>query len=262
MLDIFRYDARHRVRGSVAMTVGVALLAGLVIWVYPSFQASMNLDELLSAYPEPFLKAFGIETLSTIEGFLAVELYNFVWVILFGLYFAYAAAGFVADAVEHDRMDMWLSLPVRRWRLLVEQWSTLLVPIVVVNAVTPVVVYAGSILIDARIALRPLVMVHVLSVPYLLCTAAIGLVIGVLASRAVVAQRVALAVVFGLFLVESLLTDTDYEAVGYISPTRYYDVTAILVRAEYDLVSAATLLVAALVLVAVAAALFTRGDIR
>ncbi len=262
MLDIFRYGARHRVRGSLAMAVGVALLAGLVIWIYPSMQSAVNLDELLSAYPEPVLKAFGVTTLTTIEGFLAVELYSFAWVILFGLYTAYAAAGMVADAVEHERMDMWLALPVRRWRLLVEQYLTLLVPIVVLNVVTPVAVYGGSLYIDDPVAVRPLVMAHALSVPYLLCTAAIGLVLGVVFSRSSVAERVALGLVFALFLVESLLTDTDYESVGAVSPTRYYDVNAILVQGEYDLVAAGVLVAATVVLLALAAVLFGRKDIR
>lgn len=262
MLDIARYGGRHRVKGSLAMAGGVALLAGLVIWIYPSMQSSVNLDELMSAYPEPVLKAFGVTTLSTIEGFLAVELYSFAWVILFGLYTAYAAAGMVADAVEHDRMDLWLALPVRRWRLLVEQYLTLLVPILIVNVVTPVVVYAGSVLIDDPIPVLDLVMVHALSVPYLLCTGAIGLVFGVVFSRSSVAERVSLALVFALFLVESLLTDTEYEVVGALSPTRYYDVNAILVQGEYDLISAGVLLVATAMLVGLAALLFTRKDIR
>ncbi|MFB6354403.1 MAG: ABC transporter permease subunit [Halobacteriales archaeon] len=262
MLEVFRYGARHRVRGSVAISVGVSLLAGLVIWIYPSFQSSMNLDELISAYPEPVLKAFGVTTLSTLEGFLAVELYSFAWVILFGLYTAYAAAGMVADAVEDERMDMWLSLPIRRWRLLLEQYLTLLVPIVVVNVVTPAVVYAGSVLVDDPIPVADLVMVHGLSVPYLLCTAAIGLVIGVVFDRASLAERASLSLVFALFLVESLLTDTDYEWAGLVSPTRYYDVNAILVQGEYDYLAAGILLAATVVLVALAAALFTRKDVR
>lgn len=262
MLEIARYGARQRVKGSVVMAVGISLLAGLVIWVFPSFQQSIDIDELLTAYPQPVLKAFGIETMASIEGFLAVELYSFVWVILLALYTAYAAAGLVADAVEHERMDLWLSLPVPRWRLLLEQFLTLLVPIVIVNVVVPVVVYAGSLAIDDPIAVRDLVMVHVLSIPYLLTTAAIGLVIGVIFSRASIAERVALALVFALFLVESLLTDTDLDWLGAVSPTRYYQVNDILIRGQYDYVAAGILLAATVGLFGLAAVLFTRKDVR
>lgn len=262
MLEFFQYDARHRVKGSVYISIGISVLAALVIWVFPSFQQSINLDEMLDAYPQPVLKAFGIETMATLEGFLAVELYAFAWVILFGLYTAYAAAGIVSDAVEHDRMDLWLAMPVRRWRLLVEQFLTMLVPIVVVNAVTPVVVYAGSVLIDEPLAVQDLIMVHALSIPYLLATGAIGLVLGVVFSRSAIAERAALALVFALYLVESLLTDTDYEWVGAVSPTRYYQVNDILIRGEYGYVSAGILLAATVGLVGLAAVLFSRKDIR
>lgn len=262
MLEFFQYGARHRMRGSVYISIGISVLAALVIWVFPSFQQSINLDEMLDAYPQPVLKAFGIETMATLEGFLAVELYAFAWVILLGLYTAYAAAGIVSDAVEHDRMDLWLAMPVRRWRLLVEQFLTMLVPIVVVNAVTPVVVYAGSVLIDEPLAVQDLIMVHALSIPYLLATGAIGLVLGVVFSRSAVAERAALALVFALFLVESLLTDTDYEWVGAVSPTRYYQVNDILIRGEYGYVSAGILLAGTVVLVGLAAVLFGRKDIR
>lgn len=262
MLELFRYDARHRVKGSVYISIGISLLAALVIWVFPSFQQSINIDEMLEAYPQPVLKAFGIETMASLEGFLAVELYAFAWVILFGLYTAYAAAGIVSDAVEHDRMDLWLALPVRRWRLLVEQFLALLVPIVVVNAVTPVVVYGGSVLIDEPLPVADLVMVHALSIPYLLATGAIGLVLGVVFSRSAIAERAAIALVFALFLFESLLTDTDYGWLGAVSPTRYYHVNDILIRGQYDYVSAGILLAATAVLVGIAAVLFTRKDVR
>ena len=262
MLELLRYGARHRVKGSVYLSVGVALLAALVIWVFPSFQQSMDIDELLAAYPEPVLKAYGIETMASLEGFLAVELYAFAWVILFGLYTAYAAAGIVSDAVEHDRMDLWLALPVRRWRLLVEQFLTLSVPVLVVNVVTPVVVYAGSVLIDDPLSVRDLAMVHALSVPYLFATGAIGLVFGVVFTRSAIAERAALAVVFGLFLFESLLTDTDLEWLGGVSPTRYYDVNAVLIRGQYDYGSAGILVVATVALVGLAAVLFARKDVR
>lgn len=262
MLEIARYGGRHRIKGSVVMTVGFSLLAGLVIWIYPSMASSVNLDELLQAYPEPMLKALGVTTFATLEGFLAAELYNFAWVILFGLYTAYAAAGTIAGDVEHDRMDLWLALPVRRWRLLVEQFLALLVPVLGVNLVTPVAVYAGSVLIDDPLPVRDLVMVHLLSVPYLLCTAAIGLVFGVVFSRASIAERVSIAVVFGLFLLESLLSGTEYSELGAVSPTRYYDVNAILVQGQYDLIAAGVLGAATVGLLAIAALLFTRKDLR
>lgn len=262
MLEFARYEGRHRVRGAIAMTVGLALLAIMVIWLYPSFTESVDLDQMLQAYPEPVLSAFGIQTMSTLGGFLAVELYAFAWVILLGLYFAYAAASLVAGDVERERMDMLLALPVSRSRVVFEKYLSLFVPIVVLNAVLAVVVYGGGHLIDDPIPAADVLAVHALSVPYLLVCAGIGLVASVVFDRESVAQRVGLGVVFALFLVESVLADTDFEVVGAIAPMRYYDPTAILVNGEYDLAGGAILLVAAVVLVVVSQQWFTRKDVN
>lgn len=262
MFEFARYEGRHRVRGAAAMTVGLALLAIMVIWLYPSFTEAVDLDQMLEAYPQPVLSAFGIQTMSTLGGFLAVELYSFAWVILLGLYFAYAAASLIAGDVERERMDMLLSLPVSRSRLVAEKYLSLLVPILVVNVVMPVVVYAGGHLIDEPIPAADVVAVHALSVPYLLVCAAVGLVASVAFAREAIAQRAALGVVFALFLLESVLAETDYESVGAIAPMRYYDPTDVLVNGEYDLVGAATLLAAAVVLVLLGQWWFTRRDIQ
>jgi ABC-2 type transport system permease protein len=138
----------------------------------------------------------------------------------------------------------------------------LLVPILVVNVVMPVVVYAGSHLIDEPIRAADVVAVHALSIPYLLVCASIGLVASVAFDRESIAQRAGLAVVFALFLLESVLANTDYEAVGALAPMRYYDPTAILVDHQYDLAGGAILLAAAVVLVLVSQQWFSRKDIQ
>ena len=54
---------------------------------------------------------------------------------------------------------------------------------------------------------------------------------------------------------------TDFEALGAVSPTRYYDTTEILVAQTYDIGGAVILLLAAFLLLAVARALFLRADL-
>jgi ABC-2 type transport system permease protein len=262
MLEFARYDGRKRVRGSLAMAVGLALFAAMIVWLYPSFTAAMDLDTIIDAYPPQVQQAFGVRSLSTLGGFLAVEIYSFAWVILLGMYFAYAAASIVAGDVEDERMDMLLSLPVSRARLLAERFAALAVPLVVVNAVPPVAIYASSFFVDASVDATNLVAVHALSIPYLLVCAAIGLVFSVALDRESIAQRAALGTVFGLFLLESALADTDLEWLGALAPMRYYDPSGVMVGGEYDLAAAAILLGATAVLLAVALVWFRRKDVQ
>ncbi|QLG29689.1 ABC transporter permease subunit (plasmid) [Halorarum halophilum] len=262
MFELARYEGRHRIRGALALTVGLSALVALYVAMFPSVSSSVDLDEYMRAFPPALREAFGIATLSTIEGFLAAELYAFGWVLLLGLYFAYAAAGLVADDVERGRMDLLLSLPVTRSRLVTEKFLSLLVPMAVLNVAVPVVVYVATALIDDPIAVADLLAVHALSVPYLLATASVGLLASVAFDRVSIAQRAALAALFGLFLVNSVASGTDYAWLGALAPMRYYDPTAVLVEGTYDLGGAALLLVAALVLVGASELWFARRDIN
>ncbi len=262
MFEITRYETERRIRGTTVLVVLLALYAGMVVAIAPDLIEQYA--GVANALPETLQKMFGMSAMGTLAGFLAVEFYQFGWVILLGLYFAYSAGSLVADDVETDRMDTLLSAPVSRSKVVIEKFLTLVVPILVVNVVVGIVVYAGTTLIavDDSLTLTDIVAVHALSIPYLLCCGALGLYLSVLVARESTAQRAALGVVFGLFMLESLVTDTDYEWVGAIAPMRYYDPTTILVDNTYTLAGAAILLGAAIVLVVTSQLWFRRKDIQ
>lgn len=261
MFEFLRYDGRKRIKGSVYLSAGMAILAAVVIWVYPSFSESFDEDELLEAYPPQLIQLFDIETMASIEGFLAFELYVFGWIILLGLYLAYSAAGIIADDIDRGRMDTLLAMPVTRRRLLTEKFASLAVPILLVNVLVPPVVLASVELIGESISIADLAAIHLLSIPYLFACAGIGILCSVAFDRTSIAQRVALGGTFALFLLESLLNGTDYEAIGAVAPMRYFDPNEILLESSYDLAGAATLMLMTFVLVGVSAVWFTRKDV-
>lgn len=262
MFEFARYESRRRVRGSIVLAGLLSAFAAFYVAMFPSMAESIDLDALLAAYPEPLLKTFGVQTLATIEGFLASELYTFAWLLLVGLYFAYGAAGLIAGDVERGRLDLLLALPVSRARLAGEKFLSVLTPLAVISLVMPTAVYVATVLIDEPVAIADLAALHLLSIPYLLTCAALGFLASVVFDRTSIAQRVSLGGFFALFLVESMVTGTDFEWVGAISPTRYIDPNDVLIRSEYDILGGVILLVAAVVLVGVALAWFQRKDVN
>jgi ABC-2 type transport system permease protein len=174
---------------------------------------------------------------------------------------AYSAGSTIAGDVERDRMDMLLSNPVSRSSVVLEKYLSLLVPIVVVNVVVGAVIYVGARLVDDPIPLFDVIAVHALSVPYLLCCAAIGLLASAGMKREGSAQRASMGVVFSLYMVEALVTGTDFDWLGIASPSRYFDTNDILVEGTYDLVGAAILLEASALLLVASLLVFQRRDI-
>jgi ABC-2 type transport system permease protein len=101
----------------------------------------------------------------------------------------------------------------------------------------------------------------VLSVPYLLVCSGIGLVLSAVVDRGDVAQRSGIALVFLLFMLDSVTVETDFEWLGTVSPTRYFDPTDVLLEETLDLEGTLLLLLVAAVLLVVGLALFQRRDI-
>ena len=260
MTAILRNESKQRVRGSLILIGVFAVLALLYFSIFPEFAA--DAVELEEAFPESMMDFFGLEALHTIEGFIAAEMYSFFWVLLIAVYFAYLAAGTVAGDIESRKMDLTLSNPVSRESVVAQKLAALWVPLAVLNIGVPVIIYVASILIDEPINPVALAMVHLLSIPYLLVCSGIGLVLSVTLDRARSAQGATLVIVFVLWLVDSVSNlDPNFEWIGYLTPSRYYDETAILVNEEYAFFDAAVLLVAFVLLVLIATGLFINRDI-
>jgi ABC-2 type transport system permease protein len=261
MLEFARYEGRKRLRGSLYLALGLGALAAFAVWAFPSYSEAMDMDRLLEAFPDVMIRAFNIQSMASLEGFLAVELYVFGWVILLGLYLAYSAASVVADDVDRGRMDTLLAMPVSRSRLLAEKFAALAVPILTVNVLTPVVVLGTALALDLEVGVLDVLALHLLSIPYLFACAGIGLLASVGFDRASVAQRVALGVTFGLYLLSSLLRGTDLEWLGAIAPMRYFEPNQILLQSTYDLAGVAILVGMTALLLAASGAWFARRDV-
>lgn len=262
MLELARFAARRQRTGTAALTLLLSVLAAMMVAFFPSVKASgVDFEAYIESLPPAFREAFGFATLTTVEGFLASEFYQFAFVLLLGLYVAYLGGRLIASDVETGRMDLLLATPVSRRRVVVERYLSLSALLLAISVVVPVVVYIGVQVIGETIAIERLVMVHLLALPYLLCCGAIGLALSTVVSRVDVAQRVALGLVFALFMLETVGAASDYEELGYLSPTYYYDPTAILVSGDYAWTGAGVLLAAALALVGFAVWWFSRIDV-
>lgn len=260
MTEIARFEARRRVKGSVVLSILIAVAAAVFTSFYPSMEAEIDLDEYAEAFPEVFREMFGVEALGSVEGFLATEVYQFVWVLLLGLYLAYLGAGTIAGDADADRLDVLLSLPVSRSRILLEKAASLAPVVVLPNVLVPPVVFASVVAVGYSIDVVDLLAVHALSIPYLAACAAVGVLVGVVVLDGDLARRIALGVVFALYLLDSLSTVADVEWLGAPSIHRYYDPTEILVDGTYDLSGAAVLVGMTGVLLTLAIVQFRRAD--
>ncbi|AXR83472.1 ABC transporter permease subunit [Natrarchaeobaculum sulfurireducens] len=260
MTAILRFESRKLFRGALTLTGLLVMLSAFFLVVFPAIQDEAALLE--EVYPAYLLTLLGVEELHTLEGFVGGYLFPFIWILLAGIYFAYVSAGMISRDVRTRRMDLTLSNPVSRESVVLQKVAALWVPLVGLNAGLVAVLLVGGVLLEESIDLVPLAMVHLLGIPYLLVCAGLGIVFSVAVDRVETAQATALVLVFVLWLVDGLSQmNPDFEWVGDLTPSRYYDPSAILVHEEYALLDAVILLVAFLVLVGLAVGIFVRRDI-
>lgn len=260
MTAVLRHESRRLLRGTGLLGGLLVVIAFFFLAVFPGIRDEA--EALEAAFPEFMAGLMGFEELHTIEGFTAGWLFPFIWILLVGIYFAYTSASFISADVKSRQLDMLLSNPVSRASVVLQKFGALWVPLVGLNLVLFVVLVVGSAAIGESIDTLDLVMTQLLSVPYLLTCGAIGMLLSVRIDRVGTAQALAIGAVFILWMLDGVADlEADYEVIGIITPSRYYDPTAILVHGDYALVDAAVLLIGTAILLAVAVVVFTRRDL-
>lgn len=261
MFEIINYEGKRRFRSSTVLTILFSALALFYISFFPSVK-EMG-DEVMAALPDAFIEMFGgLGAFTTIEGYLAAELYIIFWTVFVGIYFAYSAANLIVSDIQKEKMDLLLSYPVSRRQVIVEKTSALGVPLLLLNAVVPVALYIGTFLIGESIEPLRLVMVHLLSIPYLLVCIGTGLFLSVVVDRSKIARYASIGAIFGLYLIGNVVSMAEnFEWIGLMTPSHYFDPTKILLQATYNYTDAAILLIGFLVIFVASMEIFKRKDI-
>lgn len=112
--------------------LGAALIAWVMIIVVPNAESLQQIAKLAETFPPTLLQAFGgedITFLGTPEGYLSLNLFSWLMPVLAG-YSVLAGLGVTANEEELGTLDVLISLPLARWRIIVEKCLAYLVLII------------------------------------------------------------------------------------------------------------------------------------
>lgn len=265
MIELARFEARNHYKQAVGVAGGMFAFVLLIVLIFPSIKESgVDFEEYMDSLPDALVATFGGDMLSitTLEGFLVLEVYGMIWTLLVGAYLAYASATLIAGEREQGSIDILLMTPMLRRRIIAEKFLSMVPDVVLVSLSTYAGVTVGTIIIDEPLDFSWLAILHIVSIPYLLACVSFGLLLSVVIQSARRAQILAFAGISAMYVLESLTRDTDFDMLGDIMFPRYFDPAAILVSQEVHLVDAAVLVATAMIFLLAGAALFEREDIR
>ena len=235
-------------------------IVGMYAGFYPAFKDS--LQEMASTLKGEFTFLRGFEYMTSYTGFLNMELYQMFWILILGILIGFLASSLLSKEIEGKTIDLLMSNPVSRKQIILEKYLGLTPFIVLINVVTLFTVYGLTVAIGEKINLGYLIMTHVISVPYFLAIAAIGLLISVIIDEKIKASIITIAIIIGMYIFESIsLLIPEYKSMGYVSLTHFYNPADILIKGIVDVYGVVILVIFIVVCLIISMIYFDHKDI-
>ncbi len=143
---ILSQELRDRRRSLLWWSVGVAGWIIVIAAMFPTIHESSGIAELVDQYPKGILALFGVSNMDfgSGSGYLAGELFGFVVPLLALMLTMGAGAAVVGGAEERGLLDLMLSHPIGRRRVLLESAAL----VAVLAAVFGLIVFAVLAIMD------------------------------------------------------------------------------------------------------------------
>ena len=266
MLAIFLRTIKDR-----KISLFMYCIAGIgFLWMYvllfPSIQKQgESFLELMKGYPEGLMKIFGIEEFSflTIESFLAIEQFSFIWPILVIFLLVSTAGTALAGEIEKGTIEIMLASPTSRrhifgGRYLAGVFALLIFTVCSVFAVIPLAeIHNVDYLLKSYIAMALMGFLFGLAVfSFAMLLSAISSE----RSRVYMITGSILIVMYVLNVVSMLKESLSY--LQYFSFFHYYDPHSALVGSTVSGVAILVFIIVVIVCTVAGAILFSTRDIK
>ncbi|TDT78259.1 MULTISPECIES: ABC transporter permease subunit [Micrococcaceae] len=118
---------RDQSRTLLAWAVSLALIVAMYAAVWPAVQSQPSISGFIDQMPEAFRSLFATSSadMSTPTGYIQVELMSFMGPIAVLIYAVSAGAGAIGGEEDRHTMDLLLSNPVGRGRVVVDKFAAM-----------------------------------------------------------------------------------------------------------------------------------------
>lgn len=245
-------------------SVGLIGLVALMISVYPTVRDNPDLNDLVQNYPEA-LKAFiafgGTVDYVSPAGYLGSELFSFMVPLLFLVAAVGNGAGAIAGEEERGTLELLLSAPVQRRRIVTEKLAALVVELVGLGVLLWLALWIGARVVGMDISGGRLGAATFDAVALALAYGAIALMLGAATGRRSLAIGLTVAAAVAAYLLNSLsLLVSALEPLRPASPFYHYAASDPL-RSGLDAAHLSVLLAIVLGAGVVAVVAFDRRDV-
>jgi ABC-2 type transport system permease protein len=206
------------------VALGMGGMAGYFAVLYPTYAKIVDLNAILEKLgPAAKLLGASVGDASTLVGFLHIELFSMILPALMVTYAAGMASGFTAGEESRGTIDVLLSYPISRTRLVLEKSLAVVLGSIVAAAAVWVLTVAGAAASASALPADKLAAALVMLTLLGLAFAAIALAVSAATGNRAAAIGTAVGLMVVMYLVEALATIIDGLAtIRPLSLFRYY----------------------------------------
>lgn len=246
--------------------LGMGFFTWLIMLVIPDSEVLNEYASLLEAMPPFLMQAFGasdMEALATAEGFIGLEIFSFV-ILLLAAYAISSGMNIVSNDEDSGSLDVLLALPVPRWRIIVEKFAAYALVIVTIAISTYAGLYLGNSMTELDVNMQVMAAASFNLIPATLAIMAFTVfVAGFTARRGIVLAASSAFVVISYFVytIGNAVNTAAANLANSFSVFSYYDHEGIIISGSVQWTNVVVLLVLATVLIATSLMTFERRDV-
>jgi ABC-2 type transport system permease protein len=200
---LIAHSLRLQRRAILIWGLALGALTAMVVSAYPSL--GPQLDEMMANYPPEMLAFFGeVTSMSTIEGFLALEVYNLMAPLALAFYAIILGARAIAGAEERGTLDLFLGNPLPRWQLVANGFATIAGALAGSAAVLGLCTWIPALLAGVDLPFGSVVAAALNLLPLCLFFGGLALLTSALVHRAALAIALPGAVLVAMYVVNAL----------------------------------------------------------
>jgi beta-exotoxin I transport system permease protein len=246
-----------RRRSLLAWGLPLGIWSAFIVAIFPSIEGTLS--KAVDDYPPALKEAFGIGELSSVEQYLNAEMLSLIVPLALGYLAVRAIASGLSGAAESGRLDVLLSAPVSRTRVVAAGFLATAIELAAVLAITIALTMVGSVTSGADLPFGDALAGYANVWPPALLFAALGVVATRWSLRTSVVTGSVAGMLVTMYLIDLIgRLDDDLSGIRYASVFKYYGNA---IENGIEPVAFCGIVAVALLLAGIGARLFERRDI-
>jgi beta-exotoxin I transport system permease protein len=259
LLALVGHTVRMQRRSAIIWGVALGLYSAAMAASFTTFSGNAEeMNQLLKAYPQELLDAFGIESLADVENYLNSQVFLLAPLAL-AFFPILTAAGAIAGAEERGTIDVLLGNPIPRWQLVVGSFAATALSLLVILAITGLLTWGTAVLMDVDLSLESTAAAVLNMWPVCLFFGGLAMLCSAFFHRRALAIAIPAFLLFAMYLVDTIgRASEDLEDLRPASVFYYYGSA---IEDGIDWVNFGGVTLVAFVFVLLAVLTFQRRDI-